>query len=113
MNERILYDASKCNAWSTVVTPEKPFRLTARATPHVSMEEVTLREIAVNSAYQLGFYCVMRRAYNSKEYGYVRGYDEAKIATLVNVLRSLLAGCPQFSREVAVWIKKGIEGARQ
>lgn len=78
-----------------------------------TLESVTLREIAVNSAYQLGFYCVMRRAYNSKEYGYVRGFDEAKISTLVNTLRSLLAGCPQFSREVAVWIKKGIEGARQ
>lgn len=77
-----------------------------------TMESITLREIAVNCAYQLGFYIVMRRSYNTKKYGYVKGFDEAKISTLVNVLRSLLAGCPQFSREVAVWIKKGIEGAR-
>jgi len=88
--------------------PPKQFEFkTGNLKPSPSFEYFTVLDIARNSGYQLGFW-VSLRAYGRKRKAPYDPFAAAKIQTLLNTLRTILAGCPGFSRDVAVWIKKGI-----
>lgn len=72
-----------------------------------TLEYFTLLDITRNAGFQLGFW-VSLRAFGRKQKAPYDAYAAAKIDTFINILRTILAGCPGLSREAAVWIKKGI-----